>query len=223
MKCLICGNIIIEKISFTSLFPKRKRLICDDCLNKFTKVTGGCIRCGKKTTDKICCDCLYWEKKLTKIIINYSLYYYNDYAKEVIKKIKFLGDLAPLFSFSSEITHFFRNIRKKNYYLVPVSLHKDRLYERGFNQSKTIAKMINLPILDILVKNNNDRQSKKKKNERIIFDNQYELINKDIDLHGKNIIIIDDIYTTGATIHKVGKVLLSKNVSHLFSFTLFRS
>src|SRR5690554_6739110 len=103
MKCLLCGNIIKEKISFSLLFPKKERLICDNCLEKFNKVTSGCIRCGKKLTEKICNDCLYWEKRLSKIIINYSLFYYNDYAKEIIKKIKFLGDIAPLYSFNQEI------------------------------------------------------------------------------------------------------------------------
>lgn len=223
MKCLICEKIIIYKMDYSSLLPKRLSLICNDCRYNLEKVSGGCVRCGKKIEAKICSDCLLWEKKMPEIVRNYSLYYYNNFARELVRKIKFLGDLAPLYVFQNDIKAFFKNFKKKNYLLVPIPLHKDRLYERGFNQSILLAKLINMPVFDILLKNNNDRQSKKKRTQRLILDNQYSLKSNDIDLRKKNIIIIDDIYTTGATIHKVAKLLFTKNVSNIISFTLFRS
>jgi competence protein ComFC len=96
------------------------------------------------------------------------------------------------------------------------------LQKRGFNQSEVIARIINLPILDNIYKSNDVKQSKKKRIARIVFDDQYRLKSK-LNLHNKDIIIIDDIYTTGATVHKIAKLLSDCNARNICSFTLFRS
>ena len=222
MKCLLCGKNNIPKINFSSLFLIKEKSLCNECLKMLDKVEGGCIYCGKKTSERICDDCLYWQKKIQIPVINYSLYYYNNYAKDFMKKFKFLGDVALINVFSNDIKEFFKKFKNKNYYLVPIPLHEERLLQRGFNQSLILAQMINFPILNILRKNNNEKQSKKKKIDRILLDNQYSLLDNNIDLQKKKIIIIDDIYTTGATIHKVARVLMRKKVSNILSFTLFR-
>jgi competence protein ComFC len=200
-------------------------MICDKCLEGLEKVEGGCVRCGKKTNDIICNDCLFWEQNkdynLLKVI-NYSLYYYNEYAKTLVKKIKFNGDIAILLAFRQQIKKFLKPFPIKDKILVPVPLFKTSLQKRGFNQSEVIARIINLPILDNIYKSNDVKQSKKKRIARIVFDDQYRLKSK-LNLHNKDIIIIDDIYTTGATVHKIAKLLSDCNARNICSFTLFRS
>ena len=224
--CLLCGNVLNNEINFAKLFKSPKLLLCDDCRLGLEPVKGGCVRCGKKTKDTICDDCLYWEKiTLTKdiVITNYSLYYSNNLARLFMRKLKFLGDAFLISAFKPEIRAFFKNITSKKTYLVPVPIHPDRLFERGFNQSLWICKIAGLPILDFIKKNNNEKQSKKKKEERIILDNQY-YVEENPDLTGSNIIIVDDIYTTGATVHKIALLLhASCNAKNIISFTLFRS
>ncbi|QVK17705.1 ComF family protein [Mycoplasmatota bacterium] len=223
--CLYCGCIIRDNMNFSNVFKSSEGLLCDECLSRLERVKNGCIRCGKKTTEVICGDCLKWESnENTKMfnIINYSLFYYNDFAKSMLKQVKFLGDTKLLLAFKKEIQWYFKKKKFNNLYLVPVPLHENRLNERGFNQSLFLAKLMPFPILDILNKVNNEKQSKKRRSERILFDNQY-CLKEDINLINKNIMIVDDIYTTGATVHKIGRLLFEKNVKKMISFTLFRS
>lgn len=223
-ECLYCGKIIDKTISFTSIFKHSDTYLCTECYGKLEKVQCGCQRCGKKTTEAICSDCLYWERlEETKkyVIKNTSLYYYNEFARNLVQQLKFLGDCKLLLVFKNDILSLFKKV-KKNIVIVPVPLHEERLSERGFNQSYLIAKLIGLPILDILVRNDNTKQSKKKKQERLMLDNQYQL-KHDVNLSGKTIIIIDDIYTTGATIHKIARLFYQTGVEQIYSFTLFRS
>jgi len=140
----------------------------------------------------------------------------------VINHIKFLGDVKVLLAFKNQINVYFKNKNFKQIFIIPVPLHEQRLHERGFNQSLYLAKLIPHPILDIVLKSNNDRQSKKKRNDRIRFDNQFHL-KEGIDLTNKVVMIVDDIYTTGATIHKIAKLLFEKKAEMVLSFTLFRS
>lgn len=192
---------------------------------KLDKVKGGCIYCSKKTNEFVCSDCLYWQQySKTKMfkVSNYSLYYYNDYAKDIIRELKFLGNVQILLAFKQEIKLFFRKHFHKTYYLVPTPLHDDRLNERGFNQSLYLARLISCPILDIVKKRKNDKQSKKTKQDRILFDDNF-YIDKKENLFNKSVMIVDDIYTTGATIHKIAKLLYELGAKEIVSFTLFRS
>ena len=73
--------------------------------------------------------------------------------------------------------------------------------KRGFNHVKEIYKSLGLPILDILEKNTVDKQSSKSKKKRLNIEKIIEGENIEI-LNGKKVLIVDDIYTTGATIFK---------------------
>jgi len=224
-ECLYCHQYIDKSMSFASLFNQEKAYLCSECVSKLEKVQGGCRRCGKKTTDEICSDCLYWQslQDTNKYLVNNtSLYYYNDFAKALIQQLKFLGDCKLLLAFKPDIQALFKKVKHNNIILVPVPLHEERLAERGFNQSYLLAKLIKLPILDIVIRNDNTKQSKKRKQARIVIDNQYQL-KEEVDLTNKTIIIVDDIYTTGATIHKIARLFFNSGVKKIYSFTLFRS
>ena len=97
--------------------------------------------------------------------------------------------------------------------IIPVPVHRKRKRLRGYNQSeliaKELAKKLKLKVYtDVLVKiNNNKVQSKLNKEERMKnVKNVYKIINKE-KIKNKNIIILDDIYTTGATINECIKEL----------------
>lgn len=224
-KCLLCEEQINNKFNYSHIFHIGDEFMCEKCLTLFERVKSGCVRCGKKTKDIMCSDCRYWENyELTKMfkIINYSLFYYNEIAKSIVRKIKFTGDLKLIYAFKTEIQLFIKKYKFKDIALIPVPLHSERLGERGFNQSLYIAKLLRLPILDVLVKLNNEKQSKKTKAKRMEFTNLFE-IKQGISLENKRVMIVDDIYTTGATIHQIGRILYEKKVKEMLSFTLFRS
>lgn len=104
--------------------------------------------------------------------------------------------------------------------ILSVPLHKKRLKERGYNQSQLIAKELvkeynlhnNKKMIyynDVIIKKKNIKpQSTKNLKDRIQdVIGIYEIKNKE-KIIGKNIIIFDDIYTTGSTANECKKILL---------------
>lgn len=109
--------------------------------------------------------------------------------------------------------------------IIPVPIHKKRYYERGYNQSELIAneiaKRYKYIYKDVLIKNkNNITQSTLNKEERIQnVKNVYELKNQSI-VKDKNILLIDDIYTTGNTVNECARVLKKGNAHEIGVLTI---
>lgn len=112
--------------------------------------------------------------------------------------------------------------------LLPVPLHVERLRERGFNQSLLLAKKLGkkykLPVSFSLLKrckstlsqtglNKNERE-KNIKGAFVVTDREK--------LAGKSIILIDDVYTTGATINECARLLLKAGAQEVAALTLSR-
>lgn len=226
-KCLICGDLIMKSYSWASIFSQR--LICQSCNNKFMEVKDGCIKCGKVDVIGMCNDCIYWQNNpLTQKIDleNISLYYYNNFMKEVLTRIKFRGDYEILKNFKGIINNKIKEIErveKKKALLVPVPISKERRLERGFNQSEEIARLINRDVFNELFKNNTRKQSKKGRNERRILNNSIFMLKNGISVNNKVVVIIDDIYTTGSTVYQVAKSIKKIYHDKIYVLTLARA
>ena len=110
-------------------------------------------------------------------------------------------------------------------YILYVPLHKKRERKRGFNQSKIIAnqlgKELGVEVLDILERSKNTRRlfeldEKERKQE---LKNVFK-ISKDIENYtNKNILLIDDIFTTGSTVNEISKLLKLNGINEVYIFT----
>ena len=101
--------------------------------------------------------------------------------------------------------------------IIPVPISKKRKKERGYNQSLLIAREIskkveiNLQEKCLVKTKNTIEQSKLNKEEREKnVQNVYELKNREI-LRNKNVLLLDDIYTTGNTVNSCCKILNEAN------------
>lgn len=101
--------------------------------------------------------------------------------------------------------------------LVPVPLHPTKLRERGFNQSKSFAKVVHgvfkdaTTIEELLIrKTYTGTQTKLNRKKRIQnIQGAFELAPQiKLDLN-KKYILLDDVFTTGATLNECAKVLKS--------------
>ena len=110
-------------------------------------------------------------------------------------------------------------------YILYVPLHKKRERKRGFNQSKIIAnqlgKELGIEVLDILERSKNTRrlfeldEKERKKELKNVFK-----ISKDIENYtNKNILLIDDIFTTGSTVNEISKLLKLNGINEVYIFT----
>ena len=108
-----------------------------------------------------------------------------------------------------------------------VPLSKEREKERGFNQAEKIAFYLS-EITGIKINSSIHRIKDTKKLHKIKSDGRKkELLgafsineSEKEELEGKNIILIDDIFTTGSTINEISKVLRLCNVDRIVSLTL---
>jgi len=113
--------------------------------------------------------------------------------------------------------------------LLPIPLHPRRCRERGFNQSLLLAKFLARPLqlrVDaraLLRSRSTLPQSdlplgKKFENLKGAFE-----VRKPEEVEGKNIVLVDDIYTSGATAQEASKALLKAGAEKVFVYTLARS
>src|SRR5699024_3859120 len=102
---------------------------------------------------------------------------------------------------------------------IPIPLSKERLEERAFNQATLIGNLLGDVDESLLIRQNNDKQSKKTKQERINSSNPFKVTRKITE----NILLVDDIYTTGSTLRHAAKLLKENSAKEVKSFNLIRN
>ncbi|UYO35317.1 ComF family protein [Bacillus zhangzhouensis] len=202
--------------------------LCLACKNHLVKIERPiCPTCGRaQSNDQLCQDCYRWNERpdSAKVLVkNRSVYTYDELMKDVLARFKFRGDTALIELFKRDVQAAFKHsFCIKEPLLIPIPLSHERLKERGFNQSVIIASLIGRPILQPLVKIHQSKQSKKKKNERLDQKGLFQIKQTDAIVQ-RDIILVDDIYTTGATIYDAARILKASGARSVSSFTLIRS
>jgi ComF family protein len=121
--------------------------------------------------------------------------------------------------------------------IVPVPLHPKKLRMRGFNPSflmvkdwVCIAEFLNVRLPDMPVDTNvlarrrwTEPQTGLGRKERLAnVKNAFNIIDRS-KITGRKILIVDDVYTTGATANECAKVLLEGGAGHVDVLTLARA
>lgn len=157
---------------------------------------------------------------------HYYIFKYDNLIRNLILDYKF-NEKPYLFRSFSEFINKYKKIylQLENYDIImAVPISRKRKKERGYNQSLLIAKEM-AKGQEVKLKNNiiyknmhNKTQSILSKKERIEnVKNVYNIENKK-ELTNKNVLLIDDIFTTGATTNECSKILKlagAKNVDIL--------
>jgi len=201
-KCIFCRN-----------FGKN---ICQDCLDKtIFNYDCFCIICQKRTLNgNTCLKCkgylkpnkfiapFVYYKKVRSIILK------SKYFKKEFKLTKDLIDYLYIFSEQFDLNF------NKNTLITYIPADPKRFKKRGFNLAKIIAEEIglknNIEIKGLLQKTLSTPPLTKlsKKQRKINIKNKFTFvyINKE-NCIGKDVIIVDDICTTGSTLVEATKVL----------------
>ena len=197
-RCVSCGVILGGENSF-----------CVDCWSKVYFVAPpSCASCGlplpfETDTTQQCGECLATPPRHDGIR---AVAAYCDISRQVILKLKHGGKigLAELVA-RQLIRHLPEN--SSDCLAVPVPLHWSRLWARSFNQSALIAKSLAemssvsfAPDLLRRVRRTDLLRGKSQKERRKEVARAFEVSGKwEQRVSGRNILLIDDVYTTGAT------------------------
>ncbi|WP_427338034.1 ComF family protein [Caloranaerobacter sp. DY30410] len=189
--------------------------ICKKCFDELIFVKGNiCAICDKPLElgylpDR-CPDCIKFKRYFEKVI---SPLEYTGLVKEVIYKYKY-GRKAYMYKALGPIlVQAFKESDIKDIdIIVPVPLHKSKIAYRGFNQSELLCRYISKTLKIPLDTKNFKRikkteiQNKLDKIERIRnVKGAFKVVNNHA-FKSKNILLVDDIYTTGATASVVNTI-----------------
>ena len=235
LNCIIC-NMPISK--------KNKYSLCRYCYEKIYFINNGCGKCGKpliNLDEELEIDnCGFCKTKNFLFDRNISTLEYNEETKSIIFGLKYRNktflskNIAEMMYDSLVKNHI--DILKRGDIITFVPISKNRLKKRGFNQAEKICKYLldnlkrdesfkdigELKLLDCLERNADTKKlselkAKNRKNElKGVFSVKDEY--KD-DIKNKNIILVDDIFTTGATVNEITKVLKVKGANQVIVLT----
>lgn len=189
-----------------------------------------CEKCEEHLKDTLLCKIDNYENDNSKYFSNHLyLFKYDSEIRQKILEYKF-NDKAYLYKTFAKIIIKNRKIcgfLEKCDIIIPVPIHKKRLNERGYNQSELISKEIvnNIKriklLTNVLIKVQNTKpQSTLNKEQRIEnAKNAYAIKNSE-KIKNKNIILVDDIYTTGSTANECSKLLKFAGAKEINIFTL---
>ena len=157
-----------------------------------------------------------------------SVFSYTSESKDLILKFKHTDSLhaAPLFA--SWMARSLENI--ENPLCMPVPLHWTRLFMRTYNQAallaREIARLKGWPYVPscLIRKRRTPSQGHLSKKERIKnVDRAFEVPEaKKSQIVGKTILLVDDVFTTGATLEACSKALLKTGAKEVHALALGR-
>lgn len=222
--CFICG----------SPFDSEKEAgICPHCLSQIKYIKSPfCTRCGKPfhseiITEHLCGDCLTRKRYFSKAR---AVGYYDGVIRKAthLLKYKLKNHLALSLGrlMARHVTYLFSGVSYHS--IIPVPLHPARLRERGFNQALFLARSISrtyrIPLDGYTLARNRWTKPQVGLSERDRKDNvrgAFGIVRKDKVADG-NILLVDDVYTSGNTVDECSKTLIQAGANRVDVLTLAR-
>jgi len=240
---MILFLIKIKNLVFDVLFP----LICLDCqkyiANGENPICNQCFSLIKLNTSLFCPVCRARLADNKKICnhgkknqpFSYLLAAAGNYDDPILRnlihyfKYESFENLSPLLG---ELTiKYIENCKLKieNYIVIPVPLSSRSLRRRGFNQSKSLAEFIaanfNLTMINGLKRTKNTLpQAKLKDNEERAKNvkNCFTVQNAE-NIKNKNILLVDDVFTSGATMNEAVRILKENGARRIIALVLAKA
>jgi len=215
-KCIVCSKELNEDKLFAT---------CDECLETLPFIEGNtCIKCGMQLHGDymVCLSCKENPKYFEK---HFSVLSYTGIMPILVQDFKFNKKKYLGKPFSNMLVEKFKDAELDIDLILPVPLHENRLKERGFNQAELLLtefESLNIPIIkDNLIRTKyNPQQAILSRAERINnLSGSFSITNKK-EIKNKNILLVDDIYTTGSTLNEISKTLIEAGANKVFCLTL---
>lgn len=201
---------MLKEIFLDFVFP-RKCAFCDSRIIKdYT-----CKRCEKKLEYMYAYEVIFTSKNANEIYYDkcFCAYLYEDIIRQKLLELKFKNKKYLYGALSERLTSLLQEQKNNIDLVLSVPISFKRYCERGYNQSELLAKQIAMKLeipyekFVLIKKKDNAKQStlsltKRKSNVYGVY-----TVWQAEKIVGKNILLIDDIFTTGSTVNECCRVL----------------
>lgn len=183
------------------------KLICSVCaFESFPYLPSRCYRCKRLTQDFAVCSNCRQSTSLRHVWIRTA---YEDAAKELIHHFKFerAQAAAPIIAafIGDQLPYLNSAI------IIPVPTATERVRQRGYDHSvllaKNLARKLNMSYTPALRRLTHTRQVGANRKQRFEQLRAAFSIVKPDQINGKQILLVDDVITTGATLETLAKLL----------------
>ena len=187
-----------------------------------------CIICGVEGFLGICSKCKSEIKRVHQQEEIMAYGYYGGVLKKLILNLKYHKSFIAGKVLADLLCQIIIEKKLSIDCICYVPISKDSLKKRGFNQcsvlAKNISSILDIPVIDCLVKVKETKEQKllgREERAKNIL-NAFTIKNKE-KLFRKNILLIDDVYTTGATINECKKNIEKCNINKIYLLTIAKS
>ncbi|MDY6967671.1 MAG: ComF family protein [Spirochaetota bacterium] len=213
-RCVYCA----KTISF------QDNCLCNSCMQNIILIEEKCDICSGTLENERCTICSDRELFITKNIIVAE---YAGVMKEVLHNYKF-NHKKRLHLHLSRLSYPHIEKYKNSFDIVSsVPMKRSKKYKRGFNQSELVARDLAKKMnkkYNVLLKEKLFSRVQKELNYRDRFFNiigRYKTQKIDR-IKNRKVLIVDDVFTTGATINECARILKYSGAKDVYSLVLAR-
>lgn len=212
--CPICGKI-----------PVKGQKICEECRKNIVIISEPkCVKCGKPLVDEhklYCSGCGRRQHFFDKGV---AVFEYSGFFRESMYRFKYDN--------SREYADFYAGVTARIYgkqfqeweidAVVPVPIHKERELKRGYNQARVFAEALvkhtGLHMESRLLIRKKKTVPQKELTEEMRYRNLKDAfaVNKEKMRGIENILLVDDIYTTGSTVDACSSILKKAGAKRVY-------
>ena len=212
--CLACGSELYDANS-----------LCPDCSAQLKRVPNPCQSCGQPNpvTGRVCPACLLNPPRWQKMIAPLQ---YRGLGRNYLLQLKFSEALYLSKTLCLQCLDRFRESSPRPEVLIPVPLHRERLFERGYNQAHEIAsvwsKAFEIPVDRIALTRLRSTPSQSGLSAVQRAKNVHQAFAYTPKREYRHVALVDDIVTTGSTVTEITKTLHRAGVEYVEVWALAR-
>lgn len=213
--CVFCGTVASEGV-------------CEACKKEVRLIEEPrCKRCGKPVRyeeQEFCYDCQSMEHFYEQ---GRSLWIHKMPVSQSVYRFKYKNRRVFAEYYAARMAEQFSGLIRqwKIEVIIPVPVHKSRRKKRGYNQAEVLAeelsRRIRIPVESFAVSRVQKTDPLKTMNpqERRRALSRAFSVSADWKKK-KNVLLVDDIYTTGSTIDEIARILKEKGVQKVYFLTI---
>lgn len=224
-RCSVCDGLL----------SPGEGLVHRQCAGKFRMVRGTvCFRCGTPLADEkreYCRSCS--QGSVHVFTQNRSAFLYNNYMKDSLSRFKFHDRREYAKTYAAGIVkihgRWIRDLHPD--IMIPVPVHKKKYIKRGYNQAQVLADQLSLltgiPVNARILLRTSETKAMKNLGpvqrainlQKAFTADIRELNRAEKSCKLKKVLLVDDIYTTGATMDACSRALISAGIQEVYAVT----